>query len=723
MLEPARPRELARMPSPAVPRPPRAPGSAAAPDAPDPAVAVFPGDSEMARRCRALDWAATPLGPVDTWPATLRAAVRLVLDAPGAMSLYAGPAYLTLYNDAYRRVLGAKHPAALGRPAADAWAELWAVIGPQYAAVRAGGAMDRRDVPFELARLDGGGREAAWFDYALSPVRADPADAEGDAEADHGAVVAVLSVVTETTGRVRAEAALREAAAERGRLLAASEAHRAELAGANAQFHDQQAEFELTTQQLQEQQVELEAQADELQATTAHLEERTEAAEAAERLTARILAAAGEGILGLAPDGTTTFVNPAAARLLGYAESELVGGLQHAVIHHHRPDGTPYPLADCPIYRALRDGVSCRVDTEVFWRKDGTPVPVEYTATPAVEHGQIVGAVLSFQDVRARRASEAERERLIAAARAAQAEAETARAVAEAERARADAANAGKSQFLANMSHELRTPLNAIGGYTQLLELGLHGPVTDDQRHAFGRVQAAQRRLLALINDVLNYAKLEGGRVEYAMAAVDLRDVVGDVAPLVEPQLAAKGLAFDVRLPDGPCPVWADRDKLGQILVNLLSNATKFTEPVHPATGAPGRVTVDVATRRGAREDAVFLRVADTGRGIPADKQAAVFEPFVQVQTGYARTGEGTGLGLAISRDLARGMGGDLRVRSTPGEGSTFTVALCRVAAPDGTPLDRRTHEERRAEEDRRDGEDRREDAEEDHPGMDARTA
>ncbi|GJG88913.1 hypothetical protein tb265_40940 [Gemmatimonadetes bacterium T265] len=261
------------------------------------------------------------------------------------------------------------------------------------------------------------------------------------------------------------------------------------------------------------------------------------------------------------------------------------------------------------------------------------------------------------------------------------------------------------------MSHELRTPLNAIGGYTQLLELGIHGPVTDAQREALGRVQGAQRRLLALINDVLNYAKLEGGRVEYDLAVVDIHDVVADVAPLVAPQLAAKGLAFDVRLPDAPCLVWVDRAKLGQVLVNLLSNAAKFTDA--------GRVTVDVATRPGAAalagDSAVFLRVADTGRGIAREKQAAVFEPFVQVQTGYARTQEGTGLGLAISRDLARGMGGDLRVRSVPGEGSVFTVVLRRARAADGAPLDRRSHEERRAEADRRDGEDRRHDA----PGTD----
>jgi signal transduction histidine kinase len=169
-----------------------------------------------------------------------------------------------------------------------------------------------------------------------------------------------------------------------------------------------------------------------------------------------------------------------------------------------------------------------------------------------------------------------------------------------------------------------------------------------------------------------------------------------------------------VRLPDGPCTVWADRDKLGQVLVNLLSNATKFTDGRHPATGAPGRVTVAVATRRGAAADAVFLRVTDTGRGIPRDKQAAIFEPFVQVRAGagsaYAQSAEGTGLGLAISRDLTRGMGGDLRVRSREGEGAAFTVVLRRAAAGDEAAHDRRTGEARRRRAERRSGGDRRAD-------------
>jgi signal transduction histidine kinase len=174
------------------------------------------------------------------------------------------------------------------------------------------------------------------------------------------------------------------------------------------------------------------------------------------------------------------------------------------------------------------------------------------------------------------------------------ADAERAAADALRERDAAAAANTAKAQFLATMSHELRTPLNAIGGYVQLLDMGLHGPVTGEQQGALGRVTRAQRHLLGLINDILNYAKLESGRVEYDVQPVDAREVVAEVTALVEPQLAARPLALHVALPDALPPVWADREKLRQILVNLLSNALKFTEP-------GGRVLVDLGTRREGR--------------------------------------------------------------------------------------------------------------------------
>jgi PAS domain S-box-containing protein len=234
----------------------------------------------------------------------------------------------------------------------------------------------------------------------------------------------------------------------------------------------------------------------------------------------------------------------------------------------------------------------------------------------------------------------------------------------------ADEANRAKSVFLTMMSHELRTPLNAIGGYVQLLEMGIHGPITEAQAEALGRITRGQRHLLRLINDVLNLARIESGRVEYDIKRCVLSDVVDAVLPLVEPQLLARKLRHEVHVAPG-LAAHADRDKLQQILLNLLSNASKFT-------GAGGLVSI-VALGDEARPDRVCMRVTDTGTGIPADRLHHLFEPFVQVDDSHARRSEGTGLGLAISRDLARGMGGDITVASEAGVGSTFTIVLPRA--------------------------------------------
>jgi signal transduction histidine kinase len=220
------------------------------------------------------------------------------------------------------------------------------------------------------------------------------------------------------------------------------------------------------------------------------------------------------------------------------------------------------------------------------------------------------------------------------------------------------------------MSHELRTPLNAIGGYAELLELGIHGPVTTEQREALARIQRSQQHLLGLINDVLNFVKLEAGHARYWLEDVPLRSALEIVEDFVGPQLRAKGIRYELELraadeDAGPLVVRADPEKLRQILLNLLSNAVKFTD-------VGGVIRVSCHGDAGA----VRVEVTDTGIGIPADRIENVFEPFVQIGRQLNHPSEGVGLGLAISRDLARGMGGDLTASSGVGRGSTFTLTL-----------------------------------------------
>ena len=306
--------------------------------------------------------------------------------------------------------------------------------------------------------------------------------------------------------------------------------------------------------------------------------------------------------------------------------------------------GLPLEPLQRPLARALR-GETLIQDVRVRDRRTRAERVVRCAAGPVLVDGRVVAAVVVNTDITDHVAAERE-------AREARHEAE--------------AANQSKSDFLAVMSHELRTPLNAIGGYAELLELGIRGPITPEQRADLARIQSAQRHLMGLVTDVLNFVRVDKGRVEYAVTDVSVEDVLARVETLVRSQFQAKHISY-VQIPCPELRVMADEEKLGQVFINVLTNAVKFTPE-------GGEVTVDCQVVDQHAE----IRISDTGIGIEPAKLEAIFEPFVQVNYHLTRANQGVGLGLAISRELARGMGGELTATSVVGVGSTFIVKLLR---------------------------------------------
>ncbi|WP_404385634.1 PAS domain S-box protein [Caenispirillum salinarum] len=379
---------------------------------------------------------------------------------------------------------------------------------------------------------------------------------------------------------------------------------------------------------------------------------------ALERLNRRnelILNSVADGILGVDPRGTCIFVNRSGAAMLGFGADELVGAPLHPLIHYKHADGSFLPRDDSPLVTVARDGRPRGVDEDVFWHKSGTPLDVAYAAAPIMDEGAVSGAVIAFRDISARKQAETEL------------------------REAKDLAEAGaraKSRFLATISHEIRTPMNGVIGMTGLL---LDTDLDSQQRRFAMTIRDSADALLALLNDVLDFSKMEAGRLELEVSPFALGPLVEGVVDILAPRALEK--AVDVHAHVDPAVAGTylgDAGRLRQILLNLVGNAVKFTD-----AGAV-TISVDAAAAQGDA-DALRFTISDTGCGIAADVLPTLFQEFNQGDGDAARRAGGTGLGLAISRRLAEAMAGVIEAESTQGIGTTFTVTLPLPRALHGT--------------------------------------
>ena len=475
-------------------------------------------------------------------------------------------------------------------------------------------------------------------------------------------------------------------------------------------------------------------------------------AERGRRERQALLDARTEGIFGVDARGTCTFINPAAQELLGYRADECLGKNMHELAHYKRPDGSPYPTAECPIVRAFSGGRAIRLLEEVLWRKDGTPLDALYSCSPLLEDGQVVGGVVTIVDITERRQAEAERERLLTQAQAAEAryrglfggvadailvadaegryldinraatellgyaredllqlrvpdvvatrpewtEAEYARFLQEGswhgelELRRRDgelvpveawattirlpagvvyvsavrdiserrALEQLQREFIAMVTHELRTPVTAIKGFAQLMQRrGARAEMVDV-------IAAEADRLQRLVGDLLDVSRLDARQLELRRSSVDLAATARAVAD--QATVLSEEHAVVVDAPEGPLEGWWDRERLGQVLHNLVANAIKYSP-----SGGEVRVRVEDLGQQ-AR-----VSVADQGIGIAADALPRLFDRFYRTEAAAASGTTGLGVGLYIAKSLVEAHGGQIWADSGgEGHGTTFTFTL-----------------------------------------------
>jgi len=558
----------------------------------DAAAEWLTGGGEMGRRIRGLDWASTPLGPVGSWPQSLRSAVSILLPSRAQICLFWGPELIKLYNDAYIPVLGRKHPGVLGRPAREVWSEIWDVLGPLLGGViMTGEAFRATDHPFYLDRR--GFAEETYFDVSYDPVRDET-----------GKVGGVFCIVGETTGRVLSERRLRTLR-DLGR---AKEARSAEEA----------CRLALTAMASSRQDIPF---------VSLHL------------LDPATGVVRGLGAVGV-PTGSA--LGPAEVGLAD-ARWPFAGVAQ---------SGRTLVLASSPDDAARDLPEAAAPDrTLVLPVVGGGGQVAGFVVAGTSRFLALEGDYRDFFDLVATQIATA-----VAHASSYEQERRRAEALAELDRA--------KTRFFSNVSHEFRTPLTLmLGPLEDLLERS-PPTISPDDHATLAVVHRNGRRLLKLVNTLLDFSRIQAGRNEAVYEPTDLAALTADLAGVFRSAVEQAGLTLDVRCAAGLERVYVDRGMWEKIVLNLLSNAFKFT--------FEGGITVELSDGGASVE----LAVRDTGIGIAPGDVVHVFERFHRVENVRARTHEGSGIGLALVQELVRLHGGTVRAESQPGRGSAFVVSV-----------------------------------------------
>ncbi|MGZ6642830.1 MAG: SpoIIE family protein phosphatase [Solirubrobacteraceae bacterium] len=556
--------------------------------------APFVGDSAMTHAMGDVDWAATPLGPVEDWPSALRSTVAVLLPSQFPMFVAWGPELRLFYNDAYALVLGDKHPAALGAPFAEVWRDIWEVIGPLVAGVLRGESTFDEDLLLVMRRR--GFEEETYFTFSYSPIT------------DAG-VTGLFCACSDTTSSVLGQRRLR-ALQQLG---------------------------EVSTARSETVENACEAMMDVLARQRADVPFALVYLFAPDAACARLVA--GQGVAeGSAIAPATLPAGADAIWRLGPAGApRVVEGLHEGHAGEFLPGASPAGDLDPRAALVLPLAVA------------GQAEPVGLLVAGASAYHELDAEYRGFLELVAQQVAGS-----VTDAQAYAAERQRAEALAEIDRA--------KTEFFANVSHEFRTPLTLIAGPA---DEALSDPLEPEAgRERWQTVRRNTRRLRRLVDDMLDFARIEAGRLQPEVVPTDLAALTSDIVSSFAPAVSRAGLALNVDCPPLPAPVAVDPDMWEKVVLNLLSNALKYT----PHGSIEVRQHVD--------DGRVALSVADTGVGVPASDLPRLFERFHRVRGAAGRSHEGAGIGLALVHELVRLQGGTVSATSTEGHGSEFTVTL-----------------------------------------------